>query len=144
MQFNVGIDDVSLAQTGEQGFPVHVNPESVLYPNTVEKYNFGMQFNVGIDDVSLLQQKEKSNWVDEALYNNQPAPYCSSAGWCGRPYGNKAPAPIDMPRIGAYDAEGAWVISQNITNSTGIISAPGDQESVPCIKGVDTNVVRCL
>ena len=52
----------------------------------------------------------QTGYVDESLYNNQPAPYCSSSGWCGRPYGNKAPEVVKGPRIGAYDAEGKWVL----------------------------------
>jgi len=46
-------------QTGSEGFPVYVNPESVLYPNVVEKYNFGESYRIGLDDVSLLQTKEQ-------------------------------------------------------------------------------------
>ena len=63
-----------LLQTGAQGFPVYVNPESVLYPNTIEKFNFAEEYRVGLDDVQLLQTDQKGYPVyvnpESVLYPN--------------------------------------------------------------------------
>ena len=54
MEFRVGADDINLVQTEEQGIPVRINPESVLYPNVEKDSNFGFKFRVGSDDVDLV------------------------------------------------------------------------------------------
>jgi hypothetical protein len=61
-------------QTSSEGFPVYVNPESVLYPNVVEKFPFGETYKVGLDDIDLVQTKEQGFPVyvnpESVLYPN--------------------------------------------------------------------------
>ena len=58
---------------------MYVNPESVLYPNVVEKYNFGEEYKVGLDDISLAQTEEQGFPVfvnpESVLYPNAVEKY---------------------------------------------------------------------
>jgi hypothetical protein len=48
-------EEQTLLQTGSEGFPVYVNPESVLYPNTQAATNFGfVDMPVGLDELNLV------------------------------------------------------------------------------------------
>jgi hypothetical protein len=52
--WRLGLDDISLLETGEKGVPVLVNPESTLYPNVIKDFNFGETWRVGSDDLNLV------------------------------------------------------------------------------------------
>ena len=63
-------------------------------------------------------QVRGANQSPDPVYSSTPAPYCSSSGWCGHqwfPTPEEKPAP---PRIGVYDAEGAWIIPENLRGNT--------------------------
>ena len=48
------------------GFPVHVNPESVLYTNDQAATNFGfIDIPVGLDEVSFLQTQHSTHIKQE-------------------------------------------------------------------------------
>ena len=57
----MGLDDVQLLQTEQKGYPVYVNPESVLYPNLVEKYDFGQDIRLGPHDVSFIATEQRAD-----------------------------------------------------------------------------------
>ena len=58
---------VGLAQTGSKGFPVHVNPESVLYANTQAATNFGfVDIPVGLDEVNFVGTKSDAKFMPVA------------------------------------------------------------------------------
>merc|ERR1712086_536858 len=62
---------VGLAQTGSKGFPVYVNPESTLYPNTQAQTNFGfVDVPVGLDEVNFVGTKSEFMPIDNK--NNKP------------------------------------------------------------------------
>jgi hypothetical protein len=50
----------------------------------------------------------------DPVYSSTPAPYCSSSGWCGHQWFPAPPDPPAEPRIGHYDAEGAWIVPENL------------------------------
>ena len=70
-----------IANTGAvslSGFPVYVNPESTLYPNTQAQTNFGfVDIPIGLDEVNFMQTKEQGVPVlvnpESTLYANTQA-----------------------------------------------------------------------
>ena len=64
---------VGLAQTGSKGFPVYVNPESTLYPNTQAQTNFGfVDIPVGLDEVNFVGTKADTKFMPIDNKNNKP------------------------------------------------------------------------
>lgn len=105
--------------------------------------------------MSQLKSKILLETEDDPVYSSTPAPYCSSSGWCGRPWFAAKEDPPKSPRIGQYDADGQWNIPENIRNSTGFIVHPGDDDVVNAkvnnppkvgdcsVSGLDENKIRC-
>jgi|TARA_B110000285_G_C14927767_1_gene515881 hypothetical protein len=60
------------------GFPVHVNPESVLYANTQAATDFGfVDIPIGLDEVNFAQTEEQGFPIhvnpESVLYTNDQA-----------------------------------------------------------------------
>jgi len=69
------ISHAQAVKLGSQGFPVYVNPESVLYPNTEAATSLAFSgFQVGLDELNLVQTKTEGFPVyvnpESVLYPN--------------------------------------------------------------------------
>ena len=94
----------------------------------------------GITNTTMLQLED-----DGALGGF--APYCSSSGWCGRPWGTPKDKEPE-PRVGSYVA-GEWQIPGSVPNYSP--DSPDENPRIPettvsacSVAGLDNkNTIRC-
>ena len=92
----------------------------------------------GITNTTMLQLEDDTGPLPGF------APYCSSSGWCGRPWG-KPKDKEPEPRVGAY-VEGEWVIPGSVPdyNKEENPRVPESDSVTPCSVAGFEDQIRCV